>query len=132
MQTTSAHLGKKICDSRGNSRVPLVATRVGKRSNPSGSPVQRRNIFVEFRLCVPLGSISAREEHGRKARRPEQEWGRHVPADRHDPRRAMRPSSGGELHSFASYCLTSYMKYNASVVGAPVSSVAKTPGFPAV
>jgi len=31
-------------------------------------------------------------------------------------RSTMRPSSGGELHSDASNCLTSYMKYSASVV----------------
>ena len=44
----------------------------------------------------------------------------------------MRPSSGGELHSAGSYCLTSYMKYTPTVFGAPASRVANTPGLPSV
>src|SRR5262249_21989027 len=39
---------------------------------------------------------------------------------------------GGEDHSFGSTCLTSYMKYMPTLLGAPASSVANTPGNPSV
>src|ERR671936_2113540 len=37
-------------------------------------------------------------------------------------------SNGGDDHSDGSTCLTSYMKYTPSVLGAPTSNVANTPG----
>src|SRR5438552_1443570 len=42
--------------------------------------------------------------------------------------RTIAASNGGDDHSEGSTCFTSYMKYKASVFGAPASSVAKIPG----
>ena len=41
-------------------------------------------------------------------------------------------SHGGDDHSAGSTCLTSYMKYRPSVLGAPASNVAKMPGCPSL
>src|SRR6266851_513246 len=43
-----------------------------------------------------------------------------------------RASHGGDDHSRGSTCFTSYMKYRPTVLGAPASSVANTPGNPSV